>query len=235
MMIWKEYSNCLSRLTKYSIFLLLLLLPLGVTAQTSILYNDYTLLELRLHHHEKFQLDDQDSFTYLKFSDEQETEVEREEFPEPKSVMYRSMIIPGWGQITNRQIWKVPIIYGLFAGVGYYSYTLTEQFRGYRAAYYNETRGADSDFRFGPTPDFIPDGLTTQQLRETRDNLRNQRDFSYIIMVLAYGLNVLDAYVYAHMRSFDVSDDLSANTTISPGILEQGSPGINVRINLQTK
>ncbi len=211
------------------------MLPLCASAQSSILYDDFTLLELRLQHHKKIQLDDQNSFSNLKFSDEQDPENEREEYPEPKSVMYRSMMIPGWGQITNRQIWKVPIIYGLFAGVGYYSYTLTEQFRGYRAAYYNDTRGTDSDYRFGPTPDFIPEGLTTQQLRETRDNLRNQRDFSYIIMVLAYGLNVLDAYVYAHMRSFDVSDDLSANTTISPGILEQGSPGINVRINLQTK
>jgi hypothetical protein len=234
MMTWKEYSNCLSRLIKYLFISLYLLIPLCVSAQHSIVDNDFSLLELRLQNHQSSINGHNEFFHSRLLSDDQE-ENTRVEYPEPKSVMYRSMMIPGWGQITNRQIWKVPIIYGLFAGVGYYSYTLTEQFRGYRAAYYNETRGSDSDYRFGPTPDFIPEGLTTQQLRETRDNLRNQRDFSYIIMVLAYGLNVLDAYVYAHMRSFDVSDDLSANTTISPGILEQGTPGINVRINLQSK
>jgi hypothetical protein len=209
-------------------------MPLGVFAQTSIPGNDFTLLELRIQNQEKFNTAyDYSDYNLRDLQDEEENG--RQEFPDPKSVMYRSMMIPGWGQITNRQIWKVPIIYGLFAGVGYYSYTLTEQYRGYRAAYYNETRGEETDYKFGPTPDFIPEGLTTQQLRETRDNLRNQRDFSYIIMVLAYGLNVLDAYVYAHMRSFDVSDDLTANTTISPGILDYGTPGINVRINLQTK
>src|SRR5690625_4951921 len=37
--------------------------------------------------------------------------------PSPNSVMYKSMIIPGWGQITNRQIWKVPIVYGLLGGL----------------------------------------------------------------------------------------------------------------------
>ena len=32
---------------------------------------------------------------------------DRNEYPEPKSVMFKSMMIPGWGQIVNKQTWKV--------------------------------------------------------------------------------------------------------------------------------
>jgi hypothetical protein len=231
-MIWKEFSNCLNRLIKIFAIPALLLVPVSISAQSSFVQKDFSLLQHRIQDYpvdySSFQTD------YMRFMRKDQAG-EREEYPEPSSVLYRSMIIPGWGQVTNRQIWKVPLIYGLFAGVGYYSYTISVQYRGYKAAYYNATRGADSDKRFGETPDFVPEGLSTQQLRETRDNLRNRRDFSYVIMVMAYGLNILDAYVFAHMRSFDVSDDLSANTHIGPGILDQGTPGVHVRVSLQRK
>jgi len=232
-MIWKEFSNCLNRLIKFYVIPALLLVPVSISAQTSFVQKDFSLLEQRI---QNYQIDYSSTLQteYMRFMREDQAS-ERGEYPEPSSVLYRSMIIPGWGQVTNRQIWKVPIIYTLFAGVGYYSYMISVQYGGYRAAYYNATRGDDSDMKFGETPDFIPDGLSTQQLRETRDNLRNRRDFSYIIMVMAYGLNLLDAYVFAHMRSFDVSDDLSANTRIGPGILDKGIPGVNVRVSLQRK
>ena len=55
----------------------------------------------------------------------------------------------------------------------------------------------------------------------------------FVVMGLAYGLNILDAYVYAHMRSFDVSDDLSARTTVSPAILSEGVPGVRVSLSFQ--
>lgn len=155
-----------------------------------------------------------------------------EEFPEPKKVLYRSMMIPGWGQVINKQVWKVPIVYALFVGLGYYTYDLTRQYHGFRAAYYNEIRGEETDYRYGETPDFVPDGMSADQMRVIRDNLRNDRDLSYIYIGLAYGLNILDAYVYAHMRSFDVSDDLSANASLSPNITEYGTPGVRLKIGL---
>lgn len=159
----------------------------------------------------------------------------RVEYPDPNKVLYRSMMIPGWGQVTNRQVWKVPIIYGLFAGVTFYNLDLTRKYRGFRAAYYNETRGEETDYRFGPTPDFVPEGITEEQMRRTRDQLHNQRDRSYIFFVLAYGLNILDAYVYAHMRSFDVSDDLSARATISPAVSPEGAALVQLRVGLFSK
>lgn len=138
---------------------------------------------------------------------------ENETYPDPKAVMRKSLIVPGWGQITNKQTWKVPIVYGLLGGLTYYSITLTKDYHDYRAAYYNATN-ENQDFRFGPTPAYLV-GQNSSSIRNQRDFLRNRRDFIYVTIGLAYLLNVVDAYVYAHLRPFDVSDNLSVAPTIN--------------------
>lgn len=153
--------------------------------------------------------------------------------PDPKSVMFKSMTIPGWGQIVNRQWWKVPIVYGLLGGLAYYSVDLTKKYHDYRAAYYNLNPNIPGDdLRFGPTPSYIPENANLQQLRNLRNTYRNRRDLVYVGIFLAYGLNVIDAYVFAHMRSFDVSKDLSVRTQIKPAVLAQATPGVTFSIDL---
>lgn len=141
---------------------------------------------------------------------------ESKELPRPKTVMKRSLMVPGWGQLTNKQAWKIPIVYGLLGGLGYYSVFLTKEYHGYRAAYYNSFP-ENTDLRFGSTPAAL-EGASASFLKNQRDFLRNRRDFIYITIALAYVLNVVDAYVFAHLRSFDVSDDLSLNTYLKPEI-----------------
>lgn len=162
-----------------------------------------------------------------------------EVFPNPKKVMYRSLMVPGWGQVTNKQAWKVPLVYGLLGGLTYYSVYLHKKYHDYRAAYYNSVEGVDSDFRFGPTPSYIPENASSEALRSNRNFFRNRRDFVYISIGLAYGLNVIDAYVFAHLRSFDVSDDLSMNATIKPSVINtslQGvAPSVSISIQLINK
>lgn len=136
------------------------------------------------------------------------------EYPDPKSVLKQSLIVPGWGQVTNKQAWKVPIVYGLLGGLTYYSVYLHKKYHDYRAAYYNAEYGAEGGYRFGPTPSYIPENANKSALKSNRNFYRNRRDFVYISIGLAYALNVVDAYVFAHLRSFDVSDDLS----MKPGI-----------------
>lgn len=203
------------------IFIILLIFVQDLTAQNSFKNeNSFFLLEQRLGNTIADQEFRQDT-------------TGRDEFPNPKSVMFKSMMIPGWGQIENKQAWKIPIIYSLFAGIGYYTHHLHTQYSDYRAAYYNSFPEND-DFRFGPTPGYL-EGVNANQLQSNRNNLRNQRDFMFVVMGLAYGLNVVDAYVFAHMRSFDVSDDLSAKTSVGPGIMANGTPGVSFKISLQTR
>ncbi len=149
--------------------------------------------------------------------------------------MYKSMIIPGWGQITNKQVWKVPIVYGLIGGLAGYSIFLHKKYHDFRAAYYNLNPDTPEDMRFGSTPDYIPSNANLESLRSSRDAFRNRRDMVYIGVVLAYGLNILDAYVFAHMRTFDVSEDLSMRTRIKPSVIENTAPALSVSIDLISK
>lgn len=190
-------------------------------SQIQLVESDYLLLENRI-------------FANSVYSYSDDSESEKPEFPTPRSVLFKSMIVPGWGQIENRHVWKVPLIYGMFAGVGVYAGFLNNQYQDYRAAFYNSNQPEDNDFKFGPTPERLQN-VNSNQLQSVRDNYRNQRDFMFVVMGLAYGLNILDAYVYAHMRSFDVSDDLSARTMIGPAIIADGSPGLSLKVSLQKK
>ncbi|MDX1670849.1 MAG: DUF5683 domain-containing protein [Balneolaceae bacterium] len=152
-------------------------------------------------------------------------------YPEPNSVLYKSMIIPGWGQVVNKQAWKVPIIYGLLGGLTWYTIDLTKRYHDYQAAFYNLN---NDDLKFGRTPPELA-GQNGESLKFTRDKLRNRRDLMYVVIGLAYALNIVDAYVYAHMRSFDVSDDLSLRTTMKPELLGEGHPGMTLSVALFKK
>lgn len=215
--------NVCYRFLMKSISLLLLFLGLFTTisAQPSLIENDYFLLENRY----SDAIFEQDTVT---------TNNSNRDFPKPKSVMFKSLMVPGWGQVVNKQAWKVPIVYGLYAGIGYYAYTVHQDYRDYKAAYYNTQRGEDTDFKFGPTPERLQ-GINANQLRSNRNSLRNRRDLMFVVFVLAHGLNAVDAYVFAHMRSFDVSDDLSAKASISPDLLASNTPGIKLSIQLNRK
>lgn len=149
------------------------------------------------------------SYNYLILADSS-----TREYPDPKAVLRKSLIIPGWGQVTNKQAWKVPIVYGLLGGLSYYSVYLTKEYHNYRAAYYNSF-DSNTDLRFGATPEYLV-GQNASSLKSNRDFLRNRRDFIYVTIFLSYVLNAVDAYVFAHLRPFDVSDDLSMNRTFKP-------------------
>jgi hypothetical protein len=163
-------------------------------------------------------------------------EAEPSEFT-PKQVMRRSMILPGWGQVTNGQVWKVPLFAGLFTGTALLTSQLTKDYHDYRAAAYNIAYGKDSDYKFGPTPSSIPESANLGQVQQLRDQTRNRRDLAIMSIVLVWGLNVVDSYVYAHMATFDVSDNLQASiypTFSSPTLTNPTLPSSTQSIPTQS-
>lgn len=121
----------------------------------------------------------------------------------------RSAIIPGWGQITNRQAWKVPIVYGGLSIPAYMFYSNVNRYRDLRDAY-----------RLLMTPGYVVNELDFPEylrpllgypnsIRTYRDSYRRDVDYSVLYFIGAWGLNVVDATVFAHLRDFDVSDDIS--------------------------
>jgi len=124
----------------------------------------------------------------------------------PGKAALRSAVIPGWGQVYNKKYWKVPIIYaalGITAGVFFYNLNTYQDTReAYTIRYTMDTA------RYDEIPDYLKP-ISTESLRYYRDSYRQAMDYSILLFLLFWGLNVVDAAVDAHLKSFDVSPDLS--------------------------
>lgn len=119
----------------------------------------------------------------------------------PSTAALYSAILPGMGQAYNRRYWKMPIIYGLGATLGYFIYVNNGIFLDFRDSFFAKRDGF-------PENDPFPQ-ISSQTAELNRDVFRRNRDLLMILSVLLYGLNIVDATVDAHLRSFDVSDELS--------------------------
>lgn len=123
-----------------------------------------------------------------------------------RRVTRHSAIVPGWGQFDNKQPWKVPFIYG---GLGVTTYLFFDNVK-----VYNELKQAYI-YRTDTIPgndDQIPaeyQPLSTNSIRFYRDEYRKNVDYSVLAFIIIWGLNVVDATVFAHLRDFDVSDKIS--------------------------
>jgi len=112
-------------------------------------------------------------------------------------------LIPGGGQIYNGKYWKLPLVYGALGGTVYATIFNHDQYQIYLNAF--KTRVEDDD----PNNNQFVGVYTDRQLIELQNQYRRWRDLSIILTAAAYGVEVLDAYVDAHLQSFDVSDDLT--------------------------
>lgn len=156
--------------------------------------------------------------------------VQTDTVPEPRTVWVKSAVLPGWGQAVNRQSWKIPVIYGALGGIGWFVANQHSLYKDYRAAYYNSQPGK-TDLRFGPTKPNLQN-LPDEQLRYYRNHFRNRRDLSIIVFVAAWGLNVVDAYVFSQLRDFDVGPELSLHPTNPPIFMGDQSIGFDLRVTV---
>ena len=127
-------------------------------------------------------------------------------------------LIPSAGQIYNKRYWKLPLVYGMVGGLGYWVYFQQVRYVEYRDAYYivravpaTATPGLPSAYL--NSTDY-PNASRETSLNNIYNNLtgyRSYRDLAILISALGYSLQILDAVVDAHLHDFDVSDDLSLN------------------------
>ena len=141
----------------------------------------------------------------------------------PAKAAARSAIVPGWGQAYNKKYWKIPIIYAALGTSAYiFAYNLT-WYRRCRFAYtvaVNNAVASYDDVHIKLQP-FVKDPNGEATLQYYRNEYRRYIDYSVVAFVLLWGLNVVDATVDAHLKSFDVSPDLSFQ--IKPGYSELGN------------
>jgi len=132
----------------------------------------------------------------------------------PKKAALRSAILPGWGQVYNKKYWKIPIVYAALGTTGYIFFYNLGTYKDLRLAYKGkylaslpQNQGRDSTFYKQMKPKYRV--FPTEDLRYYRDEFRRNIDYSVLFFALFWGLNVVDAAVDAHLKSFDVSPDLS--------------------------
>ncbi|MGI4835384.1 MAG: DUF5683 domain-containing protein [Janthinobacterium lividum] len=122
-------------------------------------------------------------------------------------------IAPSGGQIYNKKYWKLPLVYGLVGGLGYWVFYQQRLYSDFRfansavdSAAINKGPISDKDLRAQlalakvNNPTAITNGLISA---------RRYRDLSILLSAVGYSLTALDAVVDAHLSDFDVSDDLS--------------------------
>ena len=125
---------------------------------------------------------------------------------DPRLATKRSAMVPGWGQIYNKKYWKLPLVYGALgvtAGVFVYN---VKNYRLLRLAYIYKT---DKDSTNDKNIDPKFKNLSAGALRSYRNSFRQNVDYSVLFFIVFWGLNVADATVDAHLKAFDVNDNLS--------------------------
>ena len=121
-----------------------------------------------------------------------------------------AMIFPGAGQIYNKSYWKVPIVIGGFATMGYIIDFNNRGYQRFKRAY-NEY----------PNDEFM--GYYPQNMfQNLRDQYRRNRDLSIILTGALYILSVVEAHSDAYMKDFEVTDDLSMRMRVEPTLIDMG-------------
>lgn len=159
--------------------------------------------------------------------------------PEPRLAVWFSLLFPGGGQIYNRKLWKLPIVYGGYVGCIYALTWNQSTYSDYQNAYVDIM---DDDPNTKSYEDFLPphyeidtsmEDWLKDVFRQRKNKYRRWRDMSIFAFAGMYIVAAIDAYVDAELSHFDISPDLSFN--VQPNFMydHRGTPtaGFSLAIN----
>lgn len=159
--------------------------------------------------------------------------------PEPRIAVWLSLLVPGGGQIYNRKLWKLPIVYGGYVGCVYALTWNQSTYMDYQNAYVDIM---DDDPNTKSYEDFLPphyeidtsmEDWLKDVFRQRKNKYRRYRDLSIFAFAGMYIVAAIDAYVDAELSHFDISPDLSMR--VEPNILidHKGAPsaGFSLALN----
>ena len=149
----------------------------------------------------------------------------------PSRAAFYSAVLPGLGQVYNKRYWKIPIIYaGIATGVYFYIRNDNDYDR-FRDAYKRRLAGFTDDefYGSGTTP-----VISNDRLIDAQRSAQRNKDISILVAVGFYLINIVDANVDAHLRQYNISEDLS----ISPDLLidpfeNRPNYGLSLKWNLR--
>jgi hypothetical protein len=152
----------------------------------------------------------------------------RDDYPNPRKAAFLGLAIPGAGQIYNKKWWKLPFVYGAYAGVYLvYDFNRKEYLRIKDIYLKKLDKDPNND-------DPLYARVEAASLRRVRDAYQSRSESALLGLIGVHLLQSAEAFVNAHLMTFDVSDDLSMR--IAPKAVPWGntaSPGIAFQFTLR--
>ncbi|QIL75591.1 DUF5683 domain-containing protein [Hymenobacter sp. HDW8] len=151
----------------------------------------------------------------------------------PAKAAMLSALVPGAGQIYNRKYWKLPIVYGVLGTALTVEFFYQSRFKEFREAKIARNDNDPLTIDTGPLSSTIEDNATIDRGLII---YRRNRDKWIAFSAVAYAIGVVDALVDAHLRDFDVSDDLSLRWEPTMLYMPTAQPtaGVNLSLNLKS-
>lgn len=163
----------------------------------------------------------------------------------PKKASIYAALFPGLGQIYNKKYWKLPVVYGGYAGLiyvlGWNNNNYSDYAQGYRIiAQYSSAASLKPDERLFLTnlvknPSIRLDNPATftyisDQLKSGKDFFRRNRDLTIICIAMMHVLSIIDASVDANLFDFDINNDISMR--IEPMPINVGTQNTGMGLNI---
>lgn len=147
----------------------------------------------------------------------------------PSKAAFYSAVLPGLGQAYNRKYWKIPIVY---AGIGtgiYFWVQQDQEYDRFRNAFKRRLAGFTDDEFYGDGDEPL---VSNDRLIDAQRRAQKNKDISIIVAVAFYLINIVDANVDAHLRQYNINDDLSLvpQLQIDP-VSTQASYGLSLKFN----
>ena len=148
----------------------------------------------------------------------------------PAKAAFYSAILPGLGQAYNKSYWKIPIVY-LAIGIPTYLYFKNDnELQRYRTAYKQRLDGRTDDEFYQGRNDFNP-RLCTDALRRAQDLYQRNKEMSMLFAIGFYALNIIEANVDAHLKQFNVDENLAIEPFMQQDIYRVSYVGLSLTYN----
>lgn len=176
--------------------------------------------------------------------------------PNPKRAAQLAAILPGSGQIYNRDYWKAPLVFAALAGGTWTAIYWHVRYQDFVQAYKSFYDLVPSSETYGQLkaslatdpylPVFYRGGIlngkrdeaklmTIDQVKKAKDTYRRYFQTAVVVTAALYAVSIIEANVAAHMKTFDLSDDLTLRVEprISQPMVNQPAPGVRLVFTLK--
>ena len=142
----------------------------------------------------------------------------------PKRAGLYSAILPGLGQIYNKQYWKTGLVAVAAGTVTYFIIDNRKNYQKYQEAYIsridNNPATTDTYYQY-----------SINDIDILRRGFRKYYEYSIISGTVCYLVNIIDAFTSSHLKTFDMSKNISMKAT--PFYNLQKQMGVKMVVSLK--